>query len=282
MKDIQKIMDFIYPEQVGRYWFRGKSPIPQGRIFGGQVLAQCLLAANQTVDESLTAHSMHAYFLRAGDPNVPIEFEVDPIRNGRSFSTRRVVARQHDQAIFNTSVSFQKHEEGFSHSEPIPEVSPPDLSEKGLERSTRAVSKPNLIDLYKVRRWKIPQVESEIRANQPAHQHWFAMQGRLEDDPRIHQAALAMISDFTLMMSSVLPHWKDSLSKDFMGASLDHAIWFHAPVDMNELILYRCEGPWAGNARGFNRGTLWGADGTLVASTTQEGLMRIKTQTTPK
>ena len=144
-------MDLIKPEQVGRYWFRGHSPTPQPRIFGGQVLAQCLLAANDTVDSALMAHSMHAYFLRAGDSTIPIEFDVDPIRDGRSFATRRVVARQRGEAIFNTSISYQITEAGFTHSEKMPEVpSPEEAAALNLGPKHKSFS-----DMYQIDRVRI-------------------------------------------------------------------------------------------------------------------------------
>lgn len=278
MNSFQDLMDLIQPEQVGRYWFRGNSPTPQIRIFGGQVLAQCLLAANATVDEAFLAHSMHAYFLRAGDPNHPIEFEVDPIRDGRSFATRRVVARQHGQAIFNTSVSYQVQEDGFSHEEAMPDVPWPEGATP--EGSHAGESAPRarfpLLDLYQVERYRLSQRTDEPQ--EPAQQNWYRLCGTLKDDQRLHQAALALISDFSLLGTAFYSLGIKDWEKDYMIASLDHAIWFHAPINLNDYVLYQCDSPWAGNARGFNRGKFWGADGKLIASTTQEGLMRKKTR----
>lgn len=270
MPSFQDVMDLIKPEQVGRYWFRGRSPTPQPRIFGGQVLAQCLLAANETVDDALTAHSMHAYFLRAGDPNTPIEFDVDPIRDGRSFATRRVVARQRGDAIFNTSISYQITEDGFTHSEAMPDVpSPREAAELDLGPKYRTFS-----DMYQIERIRIT-----ARSDQPQtkQQNWFRAKGGLESDPRLHQAALALISDCALLGTSFYPQGLNDWDINHVVASLDHAIWFHEPVDVTDHLLYECESPWAGNARGFNRGQLWSSDGTLLASTTQEALVRPKT-----
>lgn len=272
MQDFQTVMDLIQPEQVGNYWFRGNSPQPQGRIFGGQVLAQCLLAANATVETSLIAHSMHAYFLRAGDPESPIEFEVDPIRNGRSFSTRRVVARQHNRAIFNTSISYQVKEEGLSHSEPMPDITPPAADSTAPDDPEQAKMRYNLLDLYQVDRRRI-----KGSADQSIQQNWFRVKGHLNDDQRLHQAALALISDFSLLGTAFHAQGVHHADGKYMAASLDHAIWFHAPIDVTDFMLYQCDSPWAGNARGFNRGRFWSSSGTLLASTTQEGLMRRKT-----
>ncbi len=271
MQNFQDVMDFIQPEQVGRHWFRGHSLNPQSRIYGGQVLTQCLLAANATVDESLIAHSMHAYFLRAGDPTAPIEFEVDPIRDGRSFCTRRVVARQNDKAIFNTSVSYQVVEAGFEHSQPAPpygipepsDVIPPDVPKS-----------PNLMDLYNVERRTVTDFVAVEGG--PQRLNWFKGRGQLREDPRTHQAAMALVSDFSLLSACIYRQGYRNWDSELMVASLDHAIWFHGPVDMNKGVFYGCESPWAGNARGFNRGMFWDTEGRLVGSTTQESLVRIR------
>jgi len=267
----QEILDFIEPEHVGKYWFRGKSVTPQQRIFGGQVLAQCLMAANQTVEQSMLAHSMHAYFLRAGDPNAPIEFEVDPIRNGRSFTTRRVVARQHEQAIFNTSISYQIYESGVEHCAKMPNVTLKPFDGTQPKRADGKERWP-LLTRYGVERMlgeHGPDAASTVSQN-----NWYRVMGSMGDDQRQHQAGLALISDFSLLSTTVLAHNTTDFEKEYMFASLDHAIWFHAPINLNDPILYYCDSPWSGNARGFNRGQFWSRDGTLLASTTQEGLMR--------
>ena len=270
MRNFQDVMDLIKPEQVGRYWFRGHSPTPQPRIFGGQVLAQCLLAANDTVDSALMAHSMHAYFLRAGDSTIPIEFDVDPIRDGRSFATRRVVARQKGEAIFNTSISYQITEAGFTHSEKMPLVPSPEEAEAlNLGPKYKSFS-----DMYQIDRVRIT-----ARSGQPQQkqQNWFKASGHLQEDPRLHQAALALISDCALLGTSFYPQGMQDWDINHIAASLDHAIWFHEPVNVTEFLLYECDSPWAGNARGFNRGQFWSKDGTLLSSTTQEALVRPKT-----
>jgi acyl-CoA thioesterase-2 len=191
----QDVIDLIQPEQVGRCWFRGQSPQPQGRIFGGQVLAQCLLAANATVEGPLLAHSMHAYFLRGGDPTTPIEFEVDPIRDGRSFATRRVVARQKGAAIFNTSISYQVTEDGFTHSQSMPKVPFPEE----VDDSLKGFTYPSFSDMYQIDRVRITQRSSQPQEKQ---QNWFKVRGDLVSDARIHQAGLALISDCALLGTS--------------------------------------------------------------------------------
>ena len=274
MDTFQDVLDFIQPEQVGRYWFRGQSLTPQFRIFGGQVLAQCLMAAGQTVSEDMVAHSMHAYFLRAGDPESPVEFEVDPIRNGRSFATRRVVARQHEQAIFNTSISYQVMEQGLSHSVDMPDVEAVDFK---ADRELDGNGKPRfpLLDLYAVERMR--GTPSRERNGSVTQNNWYLGKGPLRNDPLTHQAALALISDFSLLGTAFRAHPACDWEREYVLASLDHAIWFHTPINLDTPVLYHCDSPWSGNARGFNRGQFWSQSGVLLASTTQESLMRPRT-----
>jgi acyl-CoA thioesterase-2 len=272
-----EVLEHIAPRQTDAFAFIGDSLMPQQRIFGGQVVAQCLMAANQTVESELNAHSLHAYFLRAGDPSIPIDFEVDPIRDGRSFSTRRVVARQKGEAIFNTSISYHCEEEGVSHCFSMPEVPAPrseadDLS--SFRGFTTKPGDPNLIDLYQIERQRVTEYLAEEQP--PLGRSWFRAVGPLRDDRTTHQAALVMISDYSLLSTVFYPHPFSNPIKHFMAASLDHAIWFHHPGKMDDWVLYDCDSPRAGGGRGFSRGFLWSQDGTLLASTAQESLMRIK------
>ena len=272
-----EVLEHIAPRQTGAFAFVGDSLMPQQRIFGGQVVAQCLMAANQTVEPELNAHSLHAYFLRAGAPSSPIDFEVDPIRDGRSFSTRRVVARQKGEAIFNTSISYHCEEEGVSHCFTMPEVPAPrseadDLS--GFRGFTTKPGDPNLIDLYQIERQRVTEYLAEEQP--PLGRSWFRAVGPLPDDRATHQAALVMISDYSLLSTVFYPHPFSNPIKHFMAASLDHAIWFHHPGRMDDWVLYDCDSPRAGGGRGFSRGFLWSQDGTLLASTAQESLMRVK------
>ena len=272
-----EVLEHIAPRQTDAFAFVGDSLMPQQRIFGGQVVAQCLMAANQTVRLELNAHSLHAYFLRAGDPSIPIDFEVDPIRDGRSFSTRRVVARQNGEAIFNTSISYHCEEEGVSHCFTMPEVRAPhseadDLS--GFRGFTTKPGDPNLIELYQIERQRVTEYLAEEQP--PLGRSWFRAVGPLPDDRATHQAALVMISDYSLLSTVFYPHPYSNPIKHFMAASLDHAIWFHHPGKMDDWVLYDCDTPRAGGGRGFSRGFLWSQDGTLLASTAQESLMRIK------
>ena len=272
-----EVLEHIAPRQTDALAFIGDSLMPQQRIFGGQVVAQCLMAANQTVEPELSAHSLHAYFLRAGDPSSPIDFEVDPIRDGRSFSTRRVVARQKGEAIFNTSISYHCEEEGVSHCFTMPEVPAPrseadDLS--SFRGFTTKPGDPNLIDLYQIERQRVTEYLAEEQP--PLGRSWFRAVGPLPDDRATHQAALVMISDYSLLSTVFYPHPFSNPIKHFMAASLDHAIWFHHPGKMDDWVLYDCDSPRAGGGRGFSRGFLWSQDGTLLASTAQESLMRVK------
>ena len=272
-----EVLEHIAPRQTDAFAFVGDSLMPQQRIFGGQVVAQCLMAANQTVESELNAHSLHAYFLRAGDPSSPIDFEVDPIRDGRSFSTRRVVARQKGEAIFNTSISYHCAEEGVSHCFTMPEIPAPrskadDLS--GFRGFTTKPGDPNLIDLYQIERQRVTEYLAEEQP--PLGRSWFRAVGPLPDDRAMHQAALVMISDYSLLSTVFYPHPFSNPIKHFMAASLDHAIWFHHRGRMDDWVLYDCDSPRAGGGRGFSRGFLWSQDGTLLASTAQESLMRVK------
>jgi acyl-CoA thioesterase-2 len=268
-----EVLDVVTPNAVGDYWFIGDSLKPQFRLFGGQVVAQCLLAAYETVEEHLTAHSMHCYFLRAGDANVPIELEVDPIRNGRSFCTRRVVARQRGEAIFNTSISYHVHEEGMSHSLSMPDViSPEEAAALNAERDNNMPR--TLLDLFGTERERI--TERLPQAQDPVSQSWFRVIGPFEGNVRTQQAALAMISDFSLYSTAFSAFPYERPEKVFIGASLDHAIWFHEVPRMQDWVLYDTDSPWSGGGRGYNRGSLWSRDGKLIASTAQEGLMRIR------
>ena len=268
-----EVLDVVTPKRVGDYWFIGDSLKPQFRLFGGQVVAQCLLAAYETVEDHFTAHSMHCYFLRAGDASVPIELEVDPIRNGRSFCTRRVVARQRGEAIFNTSISYHVEEEGMSHSLGMPDViSPEEAIRLNAERD--GLLPHSLLDLFGVERERITERLPE--AQEPVSQSWYRVIGPFEGCLRTQQAALAMISDFSLYSTAFSAFPYERPEKVFVGASLDHAIWFHDIPKMDEWVLYDTYSPWSGGARGYNRGSLWSRVGKLIASTAQEGLMRIR------
>jgi acyl-CoA thioesterase-2 len=258
--------------------FRGTSPNERRqRVFGGQVAAQALMAAGRTVEQG-RVHSLHAYFLRPGDPSVPILYEVDRIRDGRSFTTRRVVAIQHGHAIFNLAASFHVDEDGpLEHQFPMPEVPDPEELPTMLERLepyrdrlAEWFARPHPIDQRHV--GELPWAAS---GGDPRQQLWIRADGDLPDDPLLHACVAAYASDMSLFDTMLTPHdvrWDDAT---FMGASLDHCMWFHRPFRADEWLLYDMDSPTAYGARGLARGFLFARDGRLVVSMVQEGLMRV-------
>jgi acyl-CoA thioesterase-2 len=284
-----ELRDVLHVEQLDTYLFRGASlSLGLPRVFGGQVLAQSLNAAYRSAGEDRVPHSMHGYFLRPGDFTKPIIYEVDPIRNGRSFSTRRVVARQNGEAIFNSSVSFHRIEEGPSHQIDIPENIPgPDglpsdseqidlMCEQLTEEQQRRLRSSYLIFPKNVVDLKSPFLGDLIKPKKydPQHGFWFKFTDDVGDDPVMHLTCLAYISDKALMGTGIRPHGDGFFSGKMMGASLDHAMWFHNDVRVNDWIYYYMDSPLSGRARTFNRGSFYAQSGTLLASTAQEGLFR--------
>jgi acyl-CoA thioesterase-2 len=262
--------------------FRGRSPKEfRQRVFGGQVAGQALVAAGRTVEDGVV-HSLHAYFLRPGDPNIPILYQVDRIRDGKSFTTRRVVAIQHGRAIFHLSASFQGEESGPDHQMPMPEVPQPESLPTFEERMGAELEElpPD------VRKWMTRDRPIETRSVEwvnpfkpkqraPRQQVWIRASGTLPAGPLLlHQCIVAYASDLTLLDTATLPHaipWNDPR---YMMASLDHAMWFHRPFRADEWLLYAQESPTATGARGLCLGHLFRRDGTLVVSVVQEGLVR--------
>jgi len=259
--------------------FRGLSPDEdRQRVFGGQVAAQALMAAGRTVERG-RVHSLHAYFLRPGDPTVPILYEVDRIRDGRSFTTRRVVAIQHGQAIFNMSASFQAEEEGaFVHQFPMPDVPIPEELPTLVERLEPMreqlkdwFARPHPIDARHI--GGLPWMQDE--PGPPIQRLWIRADGELPDDPLLHCCVAAYASDMSLFDTMLAPHvvrWDDAT---FMGASLDHCMWFHRPFRADGWLLYDMDSPNSYGARGVARGFLFSRAGELVVSVVQEGLMRL-------
>jgi acyl-CoA thioesterase II len=274
--DVVKLLDL---EQLEVNLFRGESrDIGAPQVFGGQVLGQALAAASRTV-EGRVAHSLHAYFLRRGDFNAPIIYDVDRSRDGHSFSSRRVVAIQHGEQIFNMAASFQVVEDGFDHQLPMPKVPSPEelpdqtqqmqaLMERMPERLRRIASKPRPFEFRMVQ-----SLEGVNRA--PTRQVWIKAVGPVANDETLHRCLLAYVSDFYLLDTSMLPHTTSMISDDVIMASIDHAMWFHRPLRVDEWLLYALESPSASGARGFARASVYSRDGRLVASTAQEGLMRM-------
>jgi acyl-CoA thioesterase-2 len=254
------------------------------RVFGGQVLGQALMAAARTVDPARTVHSLHGYFLLAGDPKQPIIYDVERIRDGGSFTTRRVKAIQHGRAIFSMSASFHKQEEGFDHQIAMPEVPPPEdlpnpkdlvgkLGDRVPEAMRRYFERERPIEVRMTDASRYLGREKKA----PAQQIWIRTSGPLPDDPVMHQAVLAYISDFTLLDTALIAHGKLLFDPDLQLASLDHALWYHRPFRADDWMLYVEDSPSAHGARGFCRGSIYRRDGVLVASVAQEGLVRQRT-----
>jgi acyl-CoA thioesterase-2 len=277
--DLSTLLANLEVEQIDKYLFIGRSPRRPERVFGGQVLGQALNSAIRTVPEERTAHSMHAYFLRPGNPQKQIVYEVDPIRDGRSFTTRRVVAKQEGKAIFNTSISFQLYEEGLEHQVAMPEVTPPEALESDAEYFDRlAKQRPDMFSTPRMsaidRRPVTRRNHLDPKPTEPVQHIWFRAVGELGDDPRLHQTLLAFMSDFALLGAALLPHPYTGYSRELQLASLDHGLWFHRPFRADEYLLYSLDGPSASAGRGFSRGQFYSREGKLVASTVQESLIR--------
>jgi acyl-CoA thioesterase-2 len=278
---IDVLQNILGLEQLEVNLFRGITPtVGWKRVYGGQVVAQALMAATRTVD-SRRPHSLHCYFLLGGDPSIPIIYEVDRIRDGKSFTTRRVKAIQHGQAIFAMSASFQVKEGGLHHQADMPKVPLPEElpDEPELVRRYMDRLSPARAAFWKRERpVELRPCDPEgyfIRRPQDAVQHvWFRANGRLPDDPAMHECVMAYASDATLLDSSMLPHGKSLADPDMQPASLDHAIWFHEDFRADDWLLYAQDSPWAGHARGMGRGLIFDRSGRLVAATMQEGLVR--------
>jgi acyl-CoA thioesterase-2 len=278
---LDQLLAILDIETLEHNLFRGLSPqVGWQRVFGGQVIGQALVAACRTVEDR-TAHSLHGYFLREGDPAVPIIYEVDRIRDGKSFSTRRVVAVQHGQAIFSMAVSFHRQEAGLEHQLPMPKVPQPDELPSEAELKKRLMDRlPPQIKAYwqherpiEIRPVDISRYLSpEKRA--PSQLVWIRANGTLGKDLALNQCVLAYASDFTLLDTALIAHGRFVFDPTLMLASLDHAIWFHRPFRVDDWLLYAQDSPSSGGGRAFCRGMLFTRDGLLVASTAQEGLVR--------
>jgi acyl-CoA thioesterase-2 len=279
-----RLLALLDLEKIEENVFRGLSPPERAqRVFGGQVLAQALVAAMRTVPPERACHSFHAYFLRPGDPRVPILYEVDRSRDGASFSARRVVAIQHGVQIFILAASFQIAESGFEHQLQMPVVPDPESLEDDQQVLLRdsALSPAMRERVMRERPFETRAVlgrgpfdVSGDRPARPAMDHiWLKARGSLSGDPNLHRVLLAFVSDMSLLDTALLPHGKSIFSR-VQVASLDHAMWFHRPFRADEWLLYVQDAPSASGARGFNRGAIYTREGVLVASVAQEGLIR--------
>lgn len=279
---VETLMSILDLEPIEHNIFRGRSPqAGWQRVFGGQVIGQALVAAARTVEEERAVHSLHAYFLRPGDPSVPIVYEVDRIRDGKSFTTRRVIAVQHGNAIFSMSASFHRLEQGLDHQVPMPEVPTPEELPSEAEMKARFLHLvPDSVRRYWERERPIELRPVDLRHfvtrdKLPPKQHvWFRASEKLPDDPRLHACVLAYASDMTLIDTALYAHGRFIFDRDLQVASLDHALWFHRPFHADGWLLYAQDSPSAAGARGFTRGSIFTREGILVASVAQEGLIR--------
>ena len=279
---LKELLELLQLEKIEENIFRGRSQdLGFGNIFGGQVIGQSLSAATQTVPIEKSVHSIHGYFLLAGDPAKPIVYEVDCIRDGKSFTTRQVKAIQKGRAIFTLSASFQIEEDGYDHQAQMPDVTQPEdlKSDSELTNAIKhKIPEPFRTLLTCERPIEIRQVNPmnpfKPEKRTPFKHSWFRAKGEMPDDPSIHKYMLAYASDFGLVTTSLYPHGQSFWTPKMQVASLDHAMWFHRDFKMDDWLLYVMESPSASGARGFCHGKVYTRDGVLVASTSQEGLIR--------
>lgn len=281
-KVLEELLQMLKLEKIEANLYRGTSQdLGFGSVYGGQVIGQALSAASQTVPAERCVHSLHAYFLLPGDVKLPILYDVDRIRDGKSFTTRRVRAIQNGRSIFSLSASFQVEESGFDHQDSMPDVPGPEGLKSDLELSWEVrdripdhvrgqilCNRP--IELRPVD----PFTPFESLQRKPQHYYWLRAIDRLPDDPAVHRYMLAYASDFSLSLTALLPHGRSVWEPEIQVASLDHALWFHGPFRMDEWLLYEMRSPRASGARGLNTGKIFSQNGQLVASVAQEGLMR--------
>jgi acyl-CoA thioesterase-2 len=279
-KALDRLLELLDLEQIEVNIFRGRSPDERRqRVFGGQVAGQALVAAGRTVPADRPVHSLHAYFIRPGDPTVPIVYTVDRVRDGRSFTTRRVSAIQHGKTIFTLSASFHRAEPGPVHADPMPDVPPPEMVERTSDRLARLLGEvpaqmaQSPIDLRSVGPLSV-EAERDPALRTTRNLVWLRVDGELPDDPLLHVCLMTYASDMTLLDSVLLGHGLSWVDGRTSGASLDHAMWFHRPFRADRWLLYAQDSPVAYGARGLAHGEVFTAEGELVVSVMQEGLVR--------
>jgi len=284
MKAVKELLDLLELERIDDNLFRGlSSHVGSSRVFGGQVLAQALNAAIRTVDATRVLHSLHGYFVLPGDLEIPIIFQVETIRDGGSFSTRRVKAIQKGQAIFFMAASFQLEQEGFDHHINMPNVSPPEklVSWEEIVAQYGAMLPENIMKFLNLDRpiefRPVEMINPALPGkSQPFRHVWMKAKGEMPNERAAHQSVLAYSSDYNLLTTALLPHGNEASFSNVQLASLDHAMWFHRDFRMDDWLLYAIDSPSASNARGFTRGNIFTRDGKLIASVVQEGLIRPK------
>ncbi|MFC3303615.1 acyl-CoA thioesterase [Parvularcula lutaonensis] len=278
----QALLKLLDLETIDRDLYRGaRDPEAHGRIFGGQVVAQALMAASRTVDPERKAHSLHAYFVRPGDDARPVIYYVERDRDGGSFSNRRVVAKQGGETILNMIASFHIEEEGLQHQEEMPDVPDPEDLRSDAEIAPELTHLPEGFRAFmqRERGVELRRVSTDAlygKKTAPEQQMWFRLKAATPDDPAVSRAVLAYASDFALLGTAMLPHGLHWTNKGLRSASIDHAVWMHADPPVGEWLLYAMDSGWSGGARGHARGRIFTRDGVLVATTAQEGLIRYK------
>tara|TARA_A100001011_G_scaffold106552_1_gene112882 strand:+ start:222 stop:1112 length:891 start_codon:yes stop_codon:yes gene_type:complete len=287
---LDELIAALNPEQIDDNTFVGQTPSTSlKRVFGGQVFAQAMRASQKTVEENRQIHSQHGYFIRPGDPNLPIIYSIDRVRDGKSFSTRSASATQNNKVIFSCQMSYQIPENGYEYQKPMPECKGPEECENDNERWRKASESLNPDNQMKskLHRAKLRSIEMRSvdpidfinpKPRRPEQLIWVKTSKHIPDcsGQHMHQAILAFLSDFNIMSTSLIPHGISILNKKLQPASLDHAIWFHDKFKVDDWLLYQLDSPRTSSSRGLNRGSFFSLDGRLVASTVQEGLIRIR------
>lgn len=273
---VTRLFDLVPADEPDEFTFPAFAKPTRDRIFGGQVIAQALVAAARTVDPGKSAHSLHAYFLRGGDETKPLHFRVHRDFDGRSFANRRVVVRQDGKVIFNLTASFQLPAPGLSHQVSMPDLLPPEECRDFLETiaADPNISEQAFAHMARRRPFELRNHRPPASAQATQHYQWFRVAAPIGDDQLIHRAFLAFASDMGLLSSAMLPHGLNWSTPGLFSTSLDHAMWFHNDIRVDDWFVFVMDSDWTGGSRGINRGSIYRQDGTLIASAVQEGLLR--------